>query len=289
MLFCHTAPFAVQFCWPISSVASWLHRAKWSYDLCQKTLTKHTRTDVLRCTDLLCWPVKASWLRRADWPYNFFAAARRRCGWRDEAHVVHPHCSIRHLYVSALIADTVHWSTLGLRISMMVISTTPVGNRSSHHGLVHLFHPHRQTKLSPSIYIGCCTSCFMLLSLCSKSIVWSLRSNNPRLPPSLCPHILRSMAPLARSGPHSNPRSASSSRKTGRSDSTQEIIVWEIVQKIIVSNIKQLARQIIQSLHCAACAILFCLAPFRTQQGAPEITDARIHHRKQLCGNICKR
>ena len=79
---------------------------------------------------------------------------------------------------------------------------------------------------------------------------------------------LRSLGP----GPHSNPRSASSSRKTGRSGSIQEIIVWEIAQEIIVSNIKQLARQIIQSLHCTACSIPV-LAPIRTQQGAPEITE----------------
>ena len=53
-------------------------------------------------------------------------------------------------------------------------------------------------------------------------------------------HVRKVLAGWLRSrgpSPHSNPRSASSSRKTGRSDSTQEIIVWEIVQEIIVSNI----------------------------------------------------
>ena len=140
--------------------------------------------------------------------------------------------------------------------------------------MVHLNHPHRQTKLSPSIYSGCCTS-----SCCSRCVQRALSEACAAIIPDCrLAYVRIYLAPWLHSlgtGPHSNPRSASSSHKTGRSDSTQEIIMWEIVQESIVSDIKQLARQIIQSLHCAACSIPV-LAPIRTQQGAPEITPLAL-------------
>ena len=53
-------------------------------------------------------------------------------------------------------------------------------------------------------------------------------------------YVRKVLAPLLRSlgpGPHSNNRSARSSRRIERSNSTQELIVWEIIQESILSNI----------------------------------------------------
>ena len=101
--------------------------------------------------------------------------------------------------------------------------------------MVHLYHPHRQSKLSPSTYSGCCTS-----SCCSRCVQRALSEACAAIIPDcrlfLCSHISRSMAPLARS------RSLLQSSLCEQLPQDRTLgfntrnIVWEIVQEIIVCN-----------------------------------------------------